>query len=115
MYQGRNRVDTPCQRQKIKPCCCAKFRVNHAVSTECGRVSRVLPTVPTTPDVPAFSSQLCRFPATCQPCRTSPANFNTRARSFVQAMSFFVSALGGACQLCHLQQVDLFGLANHAV
>ena len=70
LSQGRNRVNIscPCRRPNrvsencvcssdnifvsCKPCR-AKCRVNHAVSTECGRVSRVLPIVPSTRDLRA--------------------------------------------------------------
>ena len=78
LCQGRNRVNIPCPCQKpnrvsenrvcrsdhvFVPCkpCRAKCRVNRAVSTECGRVSRVLPTVPTTTDLPAVPCKPCQL------------------------------------------------------
>ena len=77
IFQGRNRVNIPCPCQNSNrvsenhlccsdhvfvPCepCRAKCHVNCAVSTECGRVIRVLPTMPTATDLPS---------APCKPCQ----------------------------------------------
>ena len=110
----RIRVNKPCPCQKpnrvsknrvcrvnhvFVPCkpCRAKCRVNRAVSTECGRVSRVLPTVPTTTDLPAVP---------CKPCQLSHVFYIYIHVSYMHIYTYLY---------IYIYSVDLVGRANRAV